>query len=1027
MAKRIAFQFDDELDYQLQAIRSTVELFKGLPRQTDGIYRPSRQKKFGEGDPVRNQSIVAGSRLLQNLRQVQLDNKLFADNDLANNNFTIEMETGTGKTYVYLRTILELYKEYDFKKFMIVVPSIAIRKGVEKSIEQLKDHFKRLYDVDLSKHSFIYDSNNPKKVSTSFVETNDLSICVLNIQAFNKDSNKIRSEDEYGQILWEDIKYIKPIVIIDEPQKIEGQKGKKSKSLQAIDDIEPLFVLRYSATHKQLYNQIYKLDSYAAYKNDLVKKITVKTVNGVIERDYPYIRYVAFTKDLKARIEMFSQKQGDSIRFKSFDVSAGASLEELSGGLVQYRNMRVAEEPHKLQPLKIATTDGMITLELGKSNNGLEDNEAIRIQIRLAIKNHFEKQLSILKSGKKIKTLTLFFVDAVSKVRDNTRPDGRGDYLRIFDEEYQAAIKTYEKQLAKYKQYFPEHDDVLKVREGYFAVDKKNNEVEIEDWDNSKSELDVKAKSQEDIDRGISLILERKDELISFEEPLSFIFSHSALREGWDNPNVFTLCTLKNGSSDIAKKQEIGRGLRLPVDITGNRCLDADVNELTVIANDSYETFSRLLQDDFNDSMKFNKNEVTADILTVALEKAGVPKEKITAELVDTFKQELMRKGVFDNNNILNKNVEQTTKILESIEFEDEVLKEHAVKLKENFAELMVQKGSHRIEIKNGDNEPYVNSMRAFVSEEEFQQIYFGLCNNLTKRTLYKCNVNKEKFVLDCVEEINNYLQYFKINKAVNIATGKAGFNDAQMFEMEKSGDKTFDIDVGMQVIPKSDFEVVNYIMHHTMLPRLSIFKILVGIEKREALNFQDILDKVTQKILSKLNDTKASNISSYEVIEGYELDEGQIFALDTISEADFNDEWRVFQSNPNKKNSLNEYYKMDSKGEKEFAEKLESNENVILFTKLKKGGFVIDTPYGNYSPDWAVVCRKDGLEAGSVGIYFIVETKAGKEAKDLTEVEVNKIKCGELHFKAVSDLVKFNWVNSYEDFKVKFGVKDSL
>ncbi|MFZ2258238.1 MAG: DEAD/DEAH box helicase family protein, partial [Clostridiaceae bacterium] len=306
MAKRIAFQFDDELDYQLKAINSTVDLFKGLPRQTDGIYRPNRTKKVGEGDPVRNQSIVAGSRLLQNLRQVQLDNKLFADNELENNNFTIEMETGTGKTYVYLRSILELYKEYDFKKFMIVVPSIAIRKGVEKSIDQLKDHFKRLYDVDLSKHSFIYDSNNPKMVSSSLVETNDLSICVLNIQAFNKDNNKIRSEDEYGQILWEDIKYIKPIVIIDEPQKIEGQKGKKSKSLQAIDDIEPLFVLRYSATHKQLYNQIYKLDSYAAYKNDLVKKITVKTVNGVIERDYPYIRYVAFTKDLKARIEMFS-------------------------------------------------------------------------------------------------------------------------------------------------------------------------------------------------------------------------------------------------------------------------------------------------------------------------------------------------------------------------------------------------------------------------------------------------------------------------------------------------------------------------------------------------------------------------------------------------------------------------------------------------------------------------------------------------------------------------------------------------
>lgn len=1027
MAKRIAFQFDDELDYQLKAIHSVVELFKGLPRQTDGIYRPRHIRKVGEGDPVRNENIVAGSRLLQNLRQVQLDNKLFADNELLNNNFTIEMETGTGKTYVYLRTILELYNEYNFKKFMIVVPSIAIRKGVEKSIDQLRDHFKRLYNVDLSKHSFIYDNNNPKKVSTDLVETNDLSICVLNIQAFNKDTNKIRTEDEYGQILWEDIKYIKPIVIIDEPQKIEGQKGKKSKSLKALDELEPLFTLRYSATHKELYNQIYKLDSYAAYKNDLVKKIQVKTVNGIIEKDYPYIRYIDFTKDLKARIEIFSQEQGGSIRFKNFDVSANASLEELSGGLVQYRNMRITEEPHKIKPLKIATPTGSVTLEIGKSNNGFEDDEAIRIQIRLAIKNHFEKQLSILKSGKKIKGLTLFFIDSVKKVRDNDRTDRRGEYLRIFDEEYINAVAIYEKQIEKYKEYFPEYKDILKVREGYFALDKKQNEVEIDDWDAQKDELQVKAKSQEDIDRGISLILDKKDELISFEEPLAFIFSHSALREGWDNPNVFTLCTLKKGSSDIAKKQEIGRGLRLPVDITGNRCLETDLNELTVIANDSYENFSRVLQEDFNKSMNFNKDEVTADILTVALENAGVPKEKITAELVDVFKQELIIKGIFGLDNILNKDVEQTTRRLGEIEFENETLKEHAQKLKEQFTELMGQKGSHRIQIKNGDNETYFNRIRAFVSQEEFKNIYYGLCSNLTKRTLYKCNIDKDKFIAECIRDIDAYLQYFKINKTVNITTAKAGFNDAQMFEMEKSGDKICDMDVGMKVVSKSDFEIANYIMHHTMLPRFAIFKILKCIEKREALNFQDVLDKITQKILNKLNDMKAANISAYEVIDGYELDAGQIFATDIISEEDFKEEWRVFKADSNKSSALNEYYKMDSKGEKKFAEKLEANENVIMFTKLKKGGFVIDTPYGNYSPDWAVVCRKEGLESGVVGIYFIVETKEGKLEKDLTEVERNKIHCGELHFKAVSDLVKFDWVNSYEDFKNKFGVKDTI
>lgn len=227
MPKRITFQFEDDLDYQMQAIHSTIELFKGLSRNVDGIYRPNRTRKFGEGDPVRNSDIVVGTRLLKNLRRVQLANNLFADNTLEDgNNFTIEMETGTGKTYVYLRTILELYKEYGFKKFMIVVPSIAIRKGVEKSMEQLTDHFKRLYNIDIGKHNFIYDSSNSKQISSKLVESNDLSICVLNIQAFNKSTNKIRQEDEYGQNLWEDIKYIKPIVIIDEPQKIEGTKEK---------------------------------------------------------------------------------------------------------------------------------------------------------------------------------------------------------------------------------------------------------------------------------------------------------------------------------------------------------------------------------------------------------------------------------------------------------------------------------------------------------------------------------------------------------------------------------------------------------------------------------------------------------------------------------------------------------------------------------------------------------------------------------------------------------------------------------
>ena len=1027
MANRITFQFDDNLDYQVQAVKSTVELFRGLSRNIDGIYRPNRTRNLGEGDPVRNHGIVSGRRLLDNLRGVQLNNELFADNELYDNNFTIEMETGTGKTYVYLRTILELYKEYDFKKFMIVVPSIAIRKGVEKSIEQLRDHFNRLYNIDIQKHCFIYDSNNSRQISSKLVESNDLSICVMNIQAFNKSTNKIRLEDEYGQILWEDIKYIKPIVIIDEPQKVEGTARVKSKSLQAIEDLEPLFILRYSATHKKLYNQIYKLDSYGAYQKDLVKKIEVKTVHGVIPKDFPYIRYLSFTSDLKAKVEIFAQEQGGVIRFKKFDVTGNTSIYELSGGLSQYEDMRISEQPHKLKPLQVATKDNIFPLEMGHSNYEIQKNEAVRIQIRLAIQNHFAKQINLLSSGRKIKALTLFFIDSVDKVRDQEAEDGRGEYLRIFDEEYRNYVYTNAKVLEKYEKYFPEYQHTLKVREGYFAIDKKNNAVDVDGWDSSINDeaVKLKAKSQEDIDRGIELILEKKDELISFEEPLAFIFSHSALREGWDNPNVFTLCTLKAGGSEIAKKQEIGRGLRLPVDINGNRCLDKKLNELTVIANDYYEHFASALQSDFNDNMNFNKNEVTAEILISALKKSGVPAEKVTPELVDTLKEELISAGVMDSKNVMKGSPAQITKAFEEMTFVDETLNEHEEIIKKQFVDLMIQKGSKKIEIKNGDNEDYDNKVRAFVTEGEFEQMYMSLRKNLMQRTMYKFKIDKDKFIDDCSFDINEKLMFMESKNQYKVETGHATYNESMMMEMKKADYADRDLTVEAEVTEKSDFEIANYIMYHTMLPRLAIFKIIAGVEKRELLNNQDILDEVTQLIHKKLNDTKASNITSYEVINGYELDSRNIFELDTITEEDFDKEWRVFRANPNRSAAMNEYYKMDSDGEFEFAKKLENNENVLMFTKLKKGGFVIDTPYGNYSPDWAVICRKEGLKNPDIGIYFIVETKAGKQKANLTEVERNKIHCAELHFAAVSDEIKFDWVNGYDDFITKFGVRN--
>ena len=312
------------------------------------------------------------------------------------------------------------------------------------------------------------------------------------------------------------------------------------------------------------------------------------------------------------------------------------------------------------------------------------------------------------------------------------------------------------------------------------------------------------------------------------------------------------------------------------------------------------------------------------------------------------------------------------------------------------------------------------------MTQGEFEKIYLGLRKNLMQRSIYKFKIDKDKFIDDCIFQINQSLLFKKAKNEYKVETGRAKFNRSQMFVMEELayGDKELEVEISSD--SKSDFEIANFIMYHTMLPRLAIFKILQGVTKRELLNNQDILDEVTQLIKGILNDTKASNITSYEVINGYELDERNIFELDTITEADFEQEWRVFKAKSDRSSAMNEYYKLDSEGESKFAHKLENNENVLLFTKLKKGEFVIDTPYGNYSPDWAVVCRKEALKDSSIGIYFIVETKAGTTWADLTDVEKNKIHCGELHFKAVSDDAKFDWVNGYEDFVNKFWVAES-
>jgi len=470
-----------------------------------------------------------------------------------------------------------------------------------------------------------------------------------------------------------------------------------------------------------------------------------------------------------------------------------------------------------------------------------------------------------------------------------------------------------------------------------------------------------------------------------------------------------------------AKKQEIGRGLRLPVDMSGVRCTDSSVNELTVIANDSFAHFADNLQKDFNNSMSFKKDEVTPDILAVTLNKAGVPIEKIQPRFIEKLKEELFIAGIIDGKNMLTK---EAGKLYETIDFQDLTLREHAAAITTKFKESMAEKGSSRIDIRNGDNDPIENGAHTYVSEESFFKIYRSLSEKLSKRTIYRIDLDKEEFIVGCIREINEKLCGRTVRNVYEITTADVQAEDSGRIGIGEARTRTVDSSAEEHIIQKSDFELANTIMYHTSLPRFAIFRILAGIEKKILLSNQDILGSVIKQIKSRLDSEKAKRISSYEIIADYEFDDKVIFEPDMI-EGDVIDAdmlmraKKIYQTKESERKALNKFYRTDSRGEYDFAENLDDDPNVLLYTKLKKGGFVIDTPHGNYSPDWAIVYR--GAD-GNIRLYFIIETKCGKEWNDLTDVEQFKIKCGTRHFKAIdessNDTVRFAWASNYNDFE---------
>ncbi len=577
--------FESNLDFQLKAINSIVNLFEGQQRDSGTLdftfYTNDTQELFPGINSIGNRLVLSDKQIFQNLCKIQEENEIsvISEEEFQNNglNFTVEMETGTGKTYVYLRTIYELNKKYGFKKFVIVVPSIAIREGVLKNLEITFEHFQNLYD-NVPVNYYVYDSS---KVSSlrSFATSNSIEILVINIDSFAKDENIInRPNDRLSGL--EPIRFIQatnPIVIVDEPQNMETEKRKN-----AINSLNPLCTLRYSATHKNLYNLVYSLNPVKAYDLGLVKQIEV---DSVVEENTYNDAYIAVDEikskktKINAKITIHSA-EGNTIKKKSVTVEVGDDLYQLSGNHQPYREGFVVEEIDVAnQTIKFS---GGMTLNSGSSKGGMTD-EIMRFQIQRTIEEHLKKELKLYKQG--IKVLSLFFIDRVANYRyyDEQGNPQKGKIARWFEEEYINIINRNEF-LELRRLFHPNNKiDIEKIHNGYFSQDKKGRLK------------DTSGESKDDLNT-YDLIMKDKEKLLDINCPLRFIFSHSALREGWDNPNVFQICTLNETKSELKKRQEIGRGLRLAVNQNGMRVYDKNVNRLTVIANEAYETFAKQLQ-----------------------------------------------------------------------------------------------------------------------------------------------------------------------------------------------------------------------------------------------------------------------------------------------------------------------------------------------------------------------------------------------------------------------------------------------
>ena len=1015
--------------YQTAAVQAVVDCFKGQAPTHGGIrYRldPGAQKAQPASpqaslalDPseavadkeaaFRNGDItLSEANLLENIQQVQRQQNLPVSTELVKTkiskvNLDIEMETGTGKTYCYIKTIFELNKQYGWSKFIIVVPSIAIREGVAKSLEITAEHFLETYHK--KPRFFIYNSKQLHHLE-SFSSDAGINVMVINVQAFNAQKNlKANASAEARKIYAElddfqsrrpidVIKANRPILILDEPQKMEGEK-----TLDALKEFNPLMILRYSATHKTTHNKVHRLDALDAYNQKLVKKIAVRgiSVKGLAGTNaYLYLQSIEIsTKSPQARVELEQKLKKGEIKRVVRKLSKGDNLYDLSDGLDQYRGYVVSDINANTDTLSF--TNGM-ELFVGEVVGDVNEKALRRIQIREAIKAHFDKEQALFQQG--VKVLTLFFIDEVARYRDYSRDDEKGEYARVFEEEYELYLnEVLELDETPYIMYLNGITSD-KTHSGYFSIDKKTKRLVDPDVERRGENAGLSS----DVD-AYDLILKKKEQLLSFAEPVRFIFSHSALREGWDNPNVFVICALKHSDNTISRRQEVGRGLRLSVNQHGERmdhpAIVHDVNVLTVVASESYKDFVAALQKDISESLSARPKVADEAYFTGKIFKTQEGEIKVTPQLAKQIYKYLLKNDYTDEADRIAEAYHEAKKASTLAELPPD-LKPHAEQVFQLIDSVFSESQLPEI---GDDRRPKKNPLNSNFEKQEFKALW----DRINRKAAYSVGFDSAELVQKAVKALDEQLRVTPLQ--YTIQRGEQA--DQATYDGMKNGEaftlKATETETNTHSIHSAvKYDLIGKLAEGTQLTRRAVADVLRELNVAVFAQFKTNPESFIAEAIRLINEQKATVLIEHLAYDPVEDKFGMDIFTTGQTKQDFS------KAGDKLKRHIYDYVLTDSNVERSFVKELDTCSEVVVYAKLPRG-FLIPTPVGDYNPDWAISFKEGAVKH----VYFVAETKGSMSSMVLNEIEKTKIKCARKFFDVINE--------KYAPKNVKYDVVDSF